>query len=182
MLLEELRDLGVEGGDALVEVVDVAGEVTDAAGRDLLDEAITEADPPEAAQRALAGEVDHARLADRVDLIPVGAQPLHRLRAIADETTPLQLEQRQRAHELGLERRSELRPFAQNDLRDRDRVAGIGLAGSVAMALAMRAPGRHVEHLVSRRLERGDEQPPVAGGAFDADDRLASVMLIEPHA
>jgi hypothetical protein len=51
-------------------------------------------------------EVDDARLADRVDLIPVGAEPLDRLRAVADEATALQLEQRQRADELGLERRS----------------------------------------------------------------------------
>jgi hypothetical protein len=43
VLLEELRDLGVEGGDALVEVLDVAGEVADAARSDLLDEAVTEA-------------------------------------------------------------------------------------------------------------------------------------------
>ena len=45
---EELGDLGVEGGDALVEVVDVAGEIADAAGRDLLDQAVAEADSLEA--------------------------------------------------------------------------------------------------------------------------------------
>ena len=44
VLGEQLRDLRVERGDALVEVLDVAREVADAAGRDLLDEAVTEAD------------------------------------------------------------------------------------------------------------------------------------------
>jgi len=85
VLCEQLRDLGVEGCDALVEVLDVAGEITDAAGCDLLDEAIAEADPLEPPQLALAGEIDDARLGDRVDLIPVGAEPLDRLGAVADE-------------------------------------------------------------------------------------------------
>ena len=34
VLGEQLRDLGVERGDALIEVLDVAGEVADAAARD----------------------------------------------------------------------------------------------------------------------------------------------------
>jgi len=38
VLGEQLRDLGVEGGDALVEVLDITHEVAVAAGRDLLDE------------------------------------------------------------------------------------------------------------------------------------------------
>ena len=46
----------------------------------------------------------------------------------------------------------------------------------------MCAPGRHVEHLVPRRLERGDEEPAVAGRAFDADDGLARVVREEPGA
>ena len=108
VLVEQLADLPVEPGDALVEVLDVAGEVADAAGCDLLDEAVAEADPLEPAQLALAGEVDDACLADRVDLIPVGAEPLDRLRAVADETAPLELEQREGPHELGLERGAEL--------------------------------------------------------------------------
>ena len=44
MLVKELVDLRVEGGGALVEVIDVAGEVADAAGGDLLNEAVAEAD------------------------------------------------------------------------------------------------------------------------------------------
>jgi hypothetical protein len=76
------------------------------------------------------------------------------LGVIADESAALQLEQRQGADELGLERRSELRAFAQYHLRHGDRVAGVGLAGPVAAALPMRAPGRDVEHLVPCRLER----------------------------
>ena len=45
VLAQELRDLLVEGSDALVEVFDVAGEVADAAASDLLDEAVAEVDP-----------------------------------------------------------------------------------------------------------------------------------------
>jgi hypothetical protein len=153
VLFEQLSDLAVEPGDALVEVLDVAGEVTDAAGRDLLDEAVAEADPFEPAQLALAGEIGYVGLADRVDLIPVGAQPLDRLRAVADEPPSLQLKQRQRAHELGLERGAELVALAQHHLGDRDRVARVGLAWPVAMTLAVRAPGRHIEHLVARRFQ-----------------------------
>src|SRR6266540_1465600 len=138
-----------------------AGEVADAAGRDLLDESLAEADALESAQLALASEIDNARLADRVDLIPIGAEPLDRLRSVADEAAALQLEQRQGAHELGLERGPELRAFAQHDLRDRDRVTGIGLAGPMAAALAMGAPGGHVEHLVACRFQRRNEEPAV---------------------
>jgi hypothetical protein len=88
-----LRNLVVEGSDALVEVVDVAGEVADAAGRDLLDEAVAEADPLDPPQLALPGEIDDARLADRVDLIPVCTESLDRLGAVADEAAALQFEQ-----------------------------------------------------------------------------------------
>jgi hypothetical protein len=130
----------------------------------------------------LAREVDHARLADRVDLIPVRAEPMDRLRAITDETAPLQLEQRQRPHELGLKRRPELGPSAQHDLGDRDRIARVGLARTVPMTLAMRAPGGHVEHLVACRFQRGDEEPAVASRAFDTHDRLARVMRDQPSA
>src|SRR5205085_4238933 len=91
---EQLRDLSVERGDALVEVLDVAGEVSDAAGRDLLDQAVTEADALESAQFALPSEVNDARLADGIDLIAIGAEPLDRLGAVTDEAAPLQLEQR----------------------------------------------------------------------------------------
>src|SRR5215218_1138937 len=182
VLLEQLRDLGVEGSDPLVEVLDVAGEVMDAASRDPLDEAVAEVDPLEPAQLALSCDVDDTSLADGVDLIPVGAKPLGRLGAIADETASLQLEQRQRPHELGLERRSKLRASGQHDLGDRDRVARIGLARPVAAPLAMRAPGGHVEHLVARRLQRGNKQSAVAGRAFDTDERLAGIVLVEPGA
>jgi hypothetical protein len=180
VLGEQPRDLGLEGGDALVEVFDVAGEVADAAGRDLLDEAVTEADPLQPSQLALPGEVDDPRLADRIDLIPVGAEPLDRLRAVADEAAPLQLEQRQGADELGLERWSKLGALAEYDLRNGDRVAGVGLAWPMPTTLSMRAPGRDVEHLVPCGLERSDKEPAVAGRAFDTNDRLASIVGDEP--
>ena len=44
VLVEQLGDLGVEGGDALVEVVDVAGELADAACGGALNEAVAEID------------------------------------------------------------------------------------------------------------------------------------------
>jgi hypothetical protein len=113
VLGEQLRDLGVERGAAPIEVLDLAGELSDAAGRDVLDEAVTETAAPASPQFALAGQVEDARLADRVDLIPVGAQPLDRLGAVADEAAALQLEQRQRRRELGLQCGSELRAFAR---------------------------------------------------------------------
>jgi hypothetical protein len=182
VLGEQRGDFGVELCDALVEVFDVTGEVADAAGRDLLDKSRTEADPLQAAQLALAGQVDNACLADRVDLIPVGAQALDRLGAVADEAPPLQLEQRQRAHELGLERASKLRAFAQDDLGDRDRVTGVGLTRPMTAPLPVRAPGRHVEHLVPGRLERGDKEPAIAGRAFNNDDRVRRVELDQPLA
>jgi hypothetical protein len=96
----------------------------------------------------LAGEIDDARLADRIDLIPVSAETLDRLRAVADEAATLQLEHLQHPHELGLEGRSELLTLAEHDLRHGDCVAGIGLARSVATTLAMRAPSMDVQHLV----------------------------------
>jgi hypothetical protein len=46
----------------------------------------------------------------------------------------------------------------------------------------MGAPGRDVKHLVPCRLKKGDEEPAVAGRAFDADDRLASIVGDEPVA
>jgi hypothetical protein len=153
VLFEQERELGVERGDALVAVLDVAREVADAAGRDLFDQPVAETDSPETAQLALSGEVDHAALADGVDLIPVGAEPLDGLGAVADEATSLELEQRQRPHELRFERRTELRAVAQHNLRDGDRIARIGLAGAMATTLAMCAPGRHIEHLVPRRFQ-----------------------------
>jgi hypothetical protein len=38
------------------------------------------------------------------------------------------------------------------------------------------------EYLVPCRLERGDKEPAIAGRAFDADDRLASIVSDEPVA
>jgi transposase InsO family protein len=60
----------------------------------------------------LASEIDYASLADGVDLIPVGAEPLDRLGAVADEAAALQLEQRQGADEHGLERYNYRRPHS----------------------------------------------------------------------
>ena len=83
----------------------------------------------------MACEIDDGCFADRVDLIPVGAQALDRLGAVADEAAALQLEQRQRADELGLERGSELRAVAKHDLRYRDRVASRAAKRAVGASL-----------------------------------------------
>jgi transposase-like protein len=69
------------------------------------------------------------------------------LKPVANEASTLQLEHSERAHELGLLGNPELIALGQHDVRDRQRVAVIGFAWSAAMALAMRAPGRHLQHL-----------------------------------
>src|SRR5213592_1993708 len=128
VLFEQLGDLGVEIADALVERVDVAGELADAARGDLFGQAVTEADALELAQLALAVAAQRGGLADRVDLQPGRSQALDRLGAIANQAMALQLEQPDRPDQLGFERRAELGAAAQNDLRDRLSIAGIGLA------------------------------------------------------
>jgi hypothetical protein len=89
VLVEQLGDLVVECGDALVEVLDVAGQFADAARGDLVGEAVTEADPLEPAQFALAVAAQRTGFADGVLLGPVGAQPLDRLGAVADKAAAL---------------------------------------------------------------------------------------------
>lgn len=99
---EQLGDLGVEGCDALVEVLDVAGKFADAARGGALRKAVAEMDPGEVAQGALAVSAQNAGFRDRILLCPVRAQPLDRLGAVADEPAALQLEHAERADELGL--------------------------------------------------------------------------------
>ena len=89
MLVEQLGDLSVEAGDALVEVLDVAGQFADAAGGELFCESVAEADPLEPAQLALAVAADHPRLGHGVLLGPVRAQPLDGLGAITNEAAAL---------------------------------------------------------------------------------------------
>ena len=108
VLGEQVGDLAVERGDPVVEVVDVAGELADAARRGALSEAVAEIDALEAAQHALAVAAQHTGLGDRVVLGPVGAQSLDRLRAVTDEAAALQLEHSERANELGLLRGAEI--------------------------------------------------------------------------
>src|SRR3954452_17881345 len=75
----------------------------------------------------------------------------------------LELEQTDGADELGLERRPELVAAAQDDLGDRVRVAGIGLAGPQSATIAMRAPGRHVENLKAGARQCRRQRPPEPG-------------------
>src|SRR3954465_13024401 len=92
----------------------------------------------------------------------------------------LELEQTDGADELGLERRPELVAAAQDDLGDRVRVAGIGLAGPQSATIAMRAPGRHVENLKAGARHCRRQRPPEPGRVLDADDRGGRVVLDEP--
>jgi hypothetical protein len=52
-------------------------------------------------------------------------------------------------------------------------VASVAGGHGWSVALAVRAPGGHVEHLVARRGERADEPAAIAARAFDADDGFA---------
>jgi hypothetical protein len=143
-------------------------------------EAVTEADALEPPQFALAVAAQRAGLGHGILLGPVGAQPLDRLGAVADEAAALQLEHGQRADELGLQRRAELTALAPNDVGDRERVAGVGLARPLAVALAVGAPGRHVQHLQPGGGQRPDELAAIAARRLDTDDRFCGVVLAEP--
>jgi hypothetical protein len=103
------------------------------------------------------------------------------LGAVVDEAMALELEQTDGADELGLERRPELVAAAQDDLGDRVRVAGIGLAGPQSATIAMRAPGRHVENLKAGARQCRRQRPPEPDRVLlDADDRGGRVVLDEP--
>ena len=93
----------------------------------------------------------------------------------------LQLEQAERTDELGLERRAELVAAAQHDLRDRVRVARVGLARTEAASVAVGAPRRHVEDLKVGSGKRRRQRPAEPGRVLDADDRGGRVVLDEPR-
>ncbi len=180
MLVEQLGDLAVERRDALVEIFDVAGQLADAASCDLFGQAVAEADPLESPQLALAVAAQRASLGDRVLLGPVRAQPLDRLGAVANEAAALQLEHRQRPDKLWLHRRAQLAVLAADDVGDRERVARIGLARSLAVTLAMGAPGRHMQNLEPGRSERPDELAAIAARRLDPHHRLLGIELAQP--
>jgi len=48
------------------------------------------------------------------------------------------------------------------------------------MALAVGAPGRHLQGLVARRRESGDQAARVAARALNADHGVGGVVLCEP--
>ena len=93
----------------------------------------------------------------------------------------LELEQPQRAHQLGLERWAELLAAAQDDLGDRVRVARVGLARSDPASVAVRAPRRDVENLEAGPGQRRRQRPAEPGGVLDPDNRRRGVALDEPR-
>jgi hypothetical protein len=48
------------------------------------------------------------------------------------------------------------------------------------MALAVGAPGRHLQRLVAGRHESGDQAAAVAAGALNADHRLCGAVVGKP--
>ena len=180
VLGEQVGDFGVQGGDAVVEIVDVLGELAKAAGGGALGEAVAECDPLELAQFALAVAADRSGFSDGIELRPVRTQALDRLRAIVNEATALELEHAEGANQLGLLGGSEIDAVGHHDLRDRQRVAGIGLPGPAAMALAVSPPGRDLHDLKACAGQRGDQAASVAARAFNADHRGGSVPIDQP--
>jgi hypothetical protein len=171
---------GVQGGDAVVEIVDVLSEFAKAAGGGALGEAVAEGDLLELAQLALAVAADRPGFSDGIELRPVRPQALDRLGAIVNEATALELEHAEGANQLGLLGGSEIDAVAHHDLRDRQGVAGIGLPGPAAVALAVRPPGRDLQDLESCAGQRGDQAASVAARAFNADHGARGVPIDQP--
>jgi hypothetical protein len=92
------------------------------------------------------------------------------------------LNDREGAHQLGLERRSEVLAVVEHDAGDGHGVAGIALAGTMPAAIALRAPSRYVEHLVTGGRQGAAQQLPIAGTVLDADDRARGLACAEPRA
>lgn len=82
--------------------------------------------------------------------------------AVAHEPAPLQLECAERPDEFGFLGGPEVRAVGEHDLGDREGIAGVGLAGAAAVALAVGAPGWHLEHLKAGARQRGGEAAPIA--------------------
>jgi hypothetical protein len=111
---------------------------------------------------------------------PVGAQPLDRLRAVADEPAALQLEHPERPDELRLLSRAEVRSLGAHDVGDRDRIPGVGLPRAAPVALAMGAPSRNLQHLKARAGKSGDEAAAIAAGALDPDHGCGGAVVDQP--
>ena len=86
---EQRGDLGLELVDAAVEVFDVAGELADGGRRDALSESIAKRTRLRRCSTRWRSRVDDLGFGDRIDLRPIRAQPLNRLRAVQHEPTAL---------------------------------------------------------------------------------------------
>lgn len=116
VLGEKVGDLGVEGSDALVEIVDVVAEFADAAGCDSLSQAVAEGDALEFAQLALAVTAKGGGFADGSCCVRQnGAAGC--LGAVSDKPSSLQLE-RHGSNDLGPLGRSELLAGSEHDVSD----------------------------------------------------------------
>ena len=87
---------------------------------------------------------------------------------------------RNRPDQLGLQRRAELCALATDDVGDRQRVARVGLAGALAVTLAVRAPSRDVEHLMPGGRQRPGQTAAVAARTLDTDHRRGGIAFGQP--
>jgi hypothetical protein len=113
------------------------------------------------------------------ELQPERAQALDHLGAVTHRLAARELEQPDRAHQLGLERRPQMVPVDAHDLRDRQGVGGVGPARPASAPIAPGAPGRHIEHAVPGRLQLGAHRPGEVAGALDADGGAVCLVLSE---
>src|SRR5262249_22256958 len=180
VLGEQLCDLPVELDDAGVEILDVASELADAAGCRARGKAFAQLQALELLELALAVTADDAALCDRVVLNPVGAQPLDRLRAVANEAPTLQLKRSECPHELRLLGGTQLPALCAHDVSDRKGIPRICLAGSASMTLTVGAPSRDLQNLKASAGERGDQTPPITAWALNADHRARSIEVDKP--
>ena len=86
---------------------------------------------------------------------------------------------RQRAS-LGYPSAPEVVAVGQYGLRDRECVAGVGLARTAAVALTTGAPGRDFEHLEPGARQRSDEAAAIVAWALNRDHRISGVVSDQP--
>jgi hypothetical protein len=69
---------------------------------------------------------------------------------------------------------------SEHDVRDRERVARVGLAWPAVVALAVGPPGRDLQDLEARAAQGNDQATSVAARALDPDHRPGGVVIDQP--
>jgi hypothetical protein len=105
---------------------------------------------------------------------------LDRLSAVTNEAPALQLEHPERPDQLRLLGGAEVCSLGAHDVSDRDRVTRVGLPRPPTVALAMGAPGWHLQHLKPSAGESCNQAASVAARALDADHGVCGVLLEQP--